>query len=67
MFCIAARKERCLEAGMDDYLSKPVRTDELTKKLACWLDQYRSGAADIGPQGPAPVNSRREPVDLLFV
>ncbi|MDD4942109.1 CHASE domain-containing protein [Rhodoferax sp.] len=29
--------QRCLEAGMDDYLSKPLRMQELAAKLAKWL------------------------------
>jgi PAS domain S-box-containing protein len=27
---------RCMEAGMDDYLSKPVRKEELAQKLVSW-------------------------------
>ncbi|MCB1419539.1 MAG: response regulator, partial [Notoacmeibacter sp.] len=30
-------RERCLECGMDDYLSKPISPDALTAKLAEWL------------------------------
>jgi CheY-like chemotaxis protein len=29
-------REKCLEAGMDDYLSKPFRQDEILSKLETW-------------------------------
>jgi CheY-like chemotaxis protein len=30
-------RRRCLEAGMDDYISKPMRSVELAEVLARWV------------------------------
>lgn len=35
----------CLEVGMDDYLSKPVRRDKLAEMLAKWLGEQRTAWA----------------------
>jgi signal transduction histidine kinase/ligand-binding sensor domain-containing protein/CheY-like chemotaxis protein len=35
-------REECLQAGMDDYISKPVRLDELMRLLKKWAIQVRA-------------------------
>jgi CheY-like chemotaxis protein len=40
--------ERCLEAGMNDYISKPFNMDELRQVLQQWLDQQDSSSENNG-------------------
>ncbi len=37
---IPGYKEKCLEAGMNDHIAKPVQRDELVKKLSHWSNQH---------------------------
>ena len=36
---MANEKERCISAGMDDFLSKPIQAEELNRVLHLWLSQ----------------------------
>jgi CheY-like chemotaxis protein/HPt (histidine-containing phosphotransfer) domain-containing protein len=54
---MAGDRERCLAAGMDDYLAKPLRPDEIDAVLARWLPEAERHAEERGggTAGGAPV------------
>ena len=41
-------RELCLEAGMDDYLSKPLTLEDLARMLATWLPAARTSQKKTG-------------------
>ncbi|MCK6480761.1 MAG: response regulator, partial [Planctomycetes bacterium] len=47
-------RERCLEPGMDDYLTKPVRFEDLDAMLDRWLAQGPLPPGDSPPPARAP-------------
>jgi CheY-like chemotaxis protein len=34
-------REKCLAAGMDDYIAKPIRKEAITEMLQKWIPQSR--------------------------
>jgi len=68
---MAGEAQRCLDAGMDDYLSKPLRLPELGRMLAKWLPapQRHPAGTDLTeqttPNGALPVWSHAILTDLI--
>ena len=50
-------REKCLEAGMDDYISKPIDRKELVRVLSQWLSEKTVDTASEKNPTPAPIET----------
>jgi two-component system sensor histidine kinase/response regulator len=55
-------KERCIEAGMDDYLAKPINPTELTRVINRW--RHGRKTSPVKPAKPIPEERSGESFDL---
>ena len=58
--------ERCLNAGMDDYLSKPVTLRQMGKTLSHWIGAPKGSVGGPGAAAPpaTPADEAMAPIDL---
>jgi CheY-like chemotaxis protein len=52
-------RERCLDAGMDDYLTKPVSREALLRKVAAWVRGCPGVCPGEEPEPPADLEGLR--------
>jgi signal transduction histidine kinase/AmiR/NasT family two-component response regulator len=50
-------RERCLAAGMDDYLAKPYVRDQIITMMQRWLPQFSNREATAAPESRASVDA----------
>lgn len=58
-------KEKCLKAGMDDYISKPVKMDELEDKLIRWIPVQFPHAEESSSSNDPADGGLVEPINPL--
>jgi len=53
---LGGERERCLEAGMDDFLAKPFRRDDLLRILRTWIPLGVTSAPSSGGTSESPAH-----------
>ena len=44
---MATDRDKCIEAGMDDHVSKPIDPDELFATLLRWIKPHHGASSEI--------------------
>tara|TARA_R110002096_G_scaffold42937_34_gene115644 strand:+ start:2372 stop:4663 length:2292 start_codon:yes stop_codon:yes gene_type:complete len=60
---LAGDEQKCLDAGMDDYVAKPVRSEVLLAALARWTSSDKD--KEISPRQPKQKNGETRVNDLI--
>jgi PAS domain S-box-containing protein len=66
-------RQHCLDAGMNDFIGKPVQADKLYQTLAYWLEPHSEASLltkdssaeepSDSPPSPAPLNEQESPIN----
>jgi CheY-like chemotaxis protein/predicted hydrocarbon binding protein/HPt (histidine-containing phosphotransfer) domain-containing protein len=59
---LSGEKEKCIQAGMDDYLSKPFKETDLLNKIASWAQRTQQVVAEADQENTSGVG-----IDLSFL
>jgi response regulator RpfG family c-di-GMP phosphodiesterase len=59
---LSGEKEKCIQAGMDDYLSKPFKETDLLNKIASWAQRKELVSAETDAEITTAVG-----IDLSFL
>lgn len=64
---LAGEKEKCIQLGMNDYLSKPFKENDLLLKIAQWAPGLDSDGINHNENGNDKTSEKKSIIDLSFL